>query len=51
VFTAVVSVVIVWSEMVHNWNHPVLSLVGIIIRATGQNWFFLEVRSASFMVN
>jgi LMBR1-like membrane protein len=44
VFTAVVSVVIVWSEMVHNWNHPVLSLVGIIIRATGQNWFFLEVR-------
>ena len=43
VFTAVVSLTIVWSEMVHNWNHPVLSLVGIIIRSTGQNWFLLEV--------
>jgi hypothetical protein len=43
VFTGCVSIIIVWSEVVHNWNHPVLSLVGIIIRSTGQNWFMLEV--------
>jgi hypothetical protein len=42
-FTAFVSVAIVWSEIVHNWNNPVLSLVGIVIRSTGQNWFLLEV--------
>lgn len=38
-----VSVAIVWSEIVHNWSHPVLSLVGIIIRTTGRHWFILEV--------
>jgi LMBR1-like membrane protein len=43
VFTACVSIIIVWSEVVHNWNHPVLSLVGIIMRSTGRNWFMLEV--------
>lgn len=42
-FAAFVSVAIVWSEIVHNWNKPVLSLVGIVIRSTGQNWFLLEV--------
>lgn len=43
VLAGVVSVAIVWSEVVHNWSNPLLSLVGIIIRSTGPNWFLLEV--------
>lgn len=40
---SVVSVSIVWSEIVHNWTNPVLSLVGIVIMSTSRNWFLLEV--------
>jgi len=43
VLAAIVSVSIVWSEIVHNWTNPLLSLVGIAIRSTGRNWFLLEV--------
>lgn len=43
VLTAVVSVSIVWSEMVHNWTSPLLSLVGIVILSTGRIWFLMEV--------
>ena len=43
VTASMVSVSIVWSEIVHNWTNPVLSLVGIIIMSTGRNWFLLEV--------
>jgi LMBR1-like membrane protein len=45
--TRLVSISIVWSEIVHNWTNPVLSLVGIVIRSTGRNWFLLEVVSRS----
>jgi hypothetical protein len=45
--TRLVSISIVWSEIVHNWTNPVLSLVGIAIRSTGRNWFLLEVISSS----
>jgi hypothetical protein len=45
-----VSVAIVWSEIVHNWNNPVLSLVGIVIRSTGRNWFLLEVRRSGTLL-
>jgi len=45
VIVTAASVAIVWSEIVHNWNSPVLSLVGIIIRSTRRHWFVLEVRS------
>jgi hypothetical protein len=38
-----VSISIVWSEIVHNWTHPLLSLVGIVIRSTGRKWFLAEV--------
>jgi LMBR1-like membrane protein len=51
VFAAVVSVAIVWSEIVHNWNAPVLSLVGIVIRSTGRHWFLLEVRRLRYANN
>lgn len=40
---SVVSVSIVWSEIVHNWTNPVLSLVGIVIMSTSRNWLLLEV--------
>ena len=40
---SIVSISIVWSEIVHNWTNPVLSFVGIVIRSTDQNWFLLEV--------
>jgi hypothetical protein len=43
VLAGAVSSAIVWSEIVHNWNSPVLSLVGIVIRSTGHTWFLLEV--------
>ena len=43
VFAGIVSVSIVWSEIVHNWTNPLLSIVGIIIRATGRTWFLMEV--------
>ena len=43
VTASIVSVSIVWSEIVHNWTNPVLSLVGIVIASTGKNWFLLEV--------
>src|SRR5204863_178771 len=43
VTASIVSVSIVWSEIVHNWTNPVLSLVGIVIMSTGRNWFLLEV--------
>jgi len=42
VAAAVLSVSIVWSEVVHNWTSPLLSLVGIVLRATGQVWLLLE---------
>ena len=43
VFVGVVSISIVWSEIVHNWTDPLLSLVGIFIRATGDKWLLMEV--------
>lgn len=45
IVAGLVSVSIVWSEIVHNWTSPLLSLVGIVIRSTGWNWFLLEVPS------
>jgi hypothetical protein len=45
VVVGAVSVAIVWSEIIHNWTSPLLSLVGIVIRSTGRNWLFLEVPS------
>jgi LMBR1-like membrane protein len=39
----VVSAGIVWSEIVHNWDRPLFSLVGMVIRAAGTKWFLLEV--------
>lgn len=43
VVVSIVSVSIVWSEIVHNWTNPLLSLVGVVIMSTGRNWFLLEV--------
>ena len=43
VTASIVSVGIIWSEIVHNWTNPVLSLVGIVIFSTGRNWLLLEV--------
>jgi LMBR1-like membrane protein len=43
VLVRVVSISIVWSEIVHNWTDPPLSLVGIVIRATGEKWLLMEV--------
>lgn len=44
VFVRVVSISIVWSEIVHNWTDPLLSLVGIVIRSTGEKWLLMEVQ-------
>jgi LMBR1-like membrane protein len=46
VIAGVAGITIIWSEVVHNWTSPLLSLIGIIIRSTGQIWFILEVRYA-----
>lgn len=43
VFARIVSISIVWSEVVHNWTDPLLSLVGIVIKSTGRVWFLKEV--------
>lgn len=43
VFARIVSISIVWSEVVHNWTDPLLSLVGIVIESTGRVWFLKEV--------
>jgi hypothetical protein len=43
VVASIASMSIVWSEVVHNWMNPVLSLVGIVIMSTGRNWLLLEV--------
>jgi hypothetical protein len=43
VLVRLVSISIVWSEIVHNWTHPPLSLVAIVVRATGETWFLMEV--------
>jgi|SRR5579862_1786500 len=48
VLVVTASVIIIWSEIVHNWNNPVLSLVGIIIRSTGRHWFILEVNAPKY---
>jgi hypothetical protein len=50
VLAGAASVAIVWSEIVHNWNNPVLSLVGIIIRSTGRHWFVLEVNALGILL-
>jgi hypothetical protein len=42
----IVSISIVWSEVVHNWTNPLLSLVGIVVKTTGRNWFLMEVVSS-----
>jgi len=42
----IMSISIVWSEVVHNWTDPLLSLVGIVIKSTGRNWFLMEVLSS-----
>jgi len=42
-FVRIVSIGIVWSEIVHNLTDPLLSLAGIVVRATGETWFLMEV--------
>ena len=42
VFARIVSISIIWSEVVH-WTDSLLSLVGIVIKSTGRTWFLMEV--------
>ena len=45
-----VSISIIWSEIVHKLTHPLLSLVGIVVRSTGETWFLMEVLLPCFFL-